>query len=251
VEQNARVALYFDRISVDYRSRYAEQNPFHNIFFRQRLKAAIDGFAFEDKSVLDIGAGTGALYDELMHKFLDVDYFGCDISGQMLAQSNIPADRAFIGRAHEIVFPRERFDFIFLLGVTTYQDPAELAETWRLIADRLAPKGTAIISFTNRGSFDHLLRSIMKLVKPLVKRGVFGQSFATHAYNVSEVERMAQAAGFRVTRSVCLNQTFSPFNKILPKPSIALARLIEKYVPSTAMSALSADFLVFSEREPA
>jgi SAM-dependent methyltransferase len=250
MEQNAQVALYFDQISADYRLRYAAQNPFHNFFFRQRLKAAIDGFLFEGKSVLDIGAGTGALYDELVRQFLDVDYFGCDISAQMLAQSNIPAGRAFVGRAHEIVLPRERLDFIFLLGVTTYQDPAELAKTWRFIGDRLAPKGTAIISFTNRGSVDHLLRSIMKLAKPLVRRGVFGQSFATHAYNSNEVERMAQVAGLRVTRSVYLNQTFSPFNTILPKPSIALARLIERYVPITAMPALSADFLVFAEREP-
>jgi SAM-dependent methyltransferase len=250
VKQNAQVALYFDRISADYRSRYAARNPFHNFFFRQRLKAAIDGFAFEGKSVLDIGAGTGALYDELIRRFPDVDYFGCDISGQMLAQSDIPADRAFVGRAHEIVWPRERFDFIFLLGVTTYQDPAELAETWRFIGDRLAPQGTAIISFTNRGSVDHSLRSLMKLAKPLVKRGVIGQSFATHAYRANEVEEMARVAGLRVTRFIYLNQTFSPFNTVLPRSSVAVAKLIEGHVPAAAMPALSSDFLIFAERGP-
>ncbi len=248
MEQKARVALYFDEISADYRSRYAAQNPFHNFFFRQRLKAAIDGFAFDGKSVLDVGAGTGALYDELIHYFPDVDYFGCDISSQMLAQSDIPADRAFVGRAQEVALPRERFDFIFSLGVTTYQDPADLAETWRFIGDRLAPGGTAIISFTKRGSVDHLLRSMMKLAKPVVKRGVFGQSFATHAYRENEIGDMAKAAGLRVRRLIYLNQTFSPFNTLLPKPSVAVAKWIEGSLPAAVMPVLSADFLVFAER---
>lgn len=177
MEQNAQVALYFDQISADYRKRYAVQNPYHNFFFRQRLKAATNGIAFDDASVLDIGAGTGALYDELKCRCPSVDYFGCDISGKMLAQSHIPAERAFVGRAHEIVLPRERFDFIFLLGVTTYQDPDELAKTWQFIADRLAPKGVAIISFTNRGSVDHVIRSMMKFVKP-VARGAYSDNLS-------------------------------------------------------------------------
>jgi SAM-dependent methyltransferase len=250
VEQSAQVALYFDRISADYRARYAAQNPFHNFFFRQRLEAAIDGIAFDDKSVLDIGAGTGALYDALKCLFPNVDYFGCDISGRMLAQSNIPADRAFVGRVHEIALLRKQFDFIFSLGVTTYQDPAELAKTWRFIGDRLAPGGAAIISFTNRDSVDHVIRGMMKFTKPIARRGVFGQSFAIHSYRMREVEAMASAAGLRVTRSAYLNQTFCPFNSIFPKPSVAVAKLIERYAPEIAVPVLSSDFLVFAEREP-
>lgn len=249
VEQNTRVALYFDQISGDYRARYAAENPFHNFFFRQRLKAAIDGFAFDGKCVLDVGAGTGALYDELICQFRDVDYLGCDISGRMLAQSHIPADRTFVGRAQEIDWPRKQFDFIFSLGVTTYQEPVELMETWRFIGGRLAPGGTAIVSFTNRGSIDHLLRNAMKLAKPFVTRGVIGQSFATHAYRASDIGCMAHRAGLRITRSVYLNQTFSPFNTILPRPSVALAKLIDRYAPGIAMPALSADLLIFAERE--
>ena len=249
MEQNARVALYFDDISAGYRARYAAQNPFHNFFFRQRLKAAIDGFAFDGKSLLDIGAATGALYDELVCHFPGMDYFGCDISRRMLAQSNIPADRALAGRAQEIVWPRKQFDFIFSLGVTTYQEPAELMETWRFIGDRLAPGGTAIISFTNRGSIDHVIRSAMKLAKPFVKRGVFGQSFATHAYSARDVGYMAHAAGLRVIRSVYLNQAFSPFNTLLPRSSVALAKLIDRYAPGSARPALSADLLTFIERQ--
>ena len=58
MEQNAQVAIYFDRISAGYRLRYGEEKPFHNFFFRQRLNAAINGFSYFGRSVLDIGAGT-------------------------------------------------------------------------------------------------------------------------------------------------------------------------------------------------
>ena len=68
LEQNNRVSTYFDRISSGYSSRYSDRSAFHSYFFRQRLKAATDRFVFDGKRVLDIGAGTGALYDELIRR---------------------------------------------------------------------------------------------------------------------------------------------------------------------------------------
>jgi SAM-dependent methyltransferase len=247
-EQNVRVAAYFDQISSGYSNRYGNQNPFHSYFFRQRLKAATESYEFDGKIVLDIGAGTGALYDELIRRCPNVDYLACDISAEMLAQSAIPADRTFVGRASQIALPRDRFDFIYSLGVSTYQDPTELAGNWRLIADRLAPDGTAVVSFTNRGALDHAMRTAMRIIKPLVRNGVFGQSFATYAYGPADIEAMAEAVGLRVARVVYLNQTVSPFNTLLPKPSVALARMIEQHAPRAALPLLSADFVVFAAR---
>lgn len=246
LEQNVRVAAYFDRISSGYSDRYGDRNPFHSYFFRQRLKAATAPFAFDGKSVLDIGAGTGALYDELIRRCPGVDYFACDISADMLAQSAIPPERTFVGSAAQIALPRNRFDFIYSLGVTTYQDPAELASNWRFIADHLAPGGTAVVSFTNRTALDHAMRTAMKIAKPLVRTGVFGQSFATYAYRLTEVEDMARVVGLRVARAVFLNQTVSPFNTLAPRPSVALARLIERHAPAAVLPLLSADFVVFA-----
>ena len=248
LEQNNRVSTYFDEISRGYSDRYGERNPFHSYFFRQRLKAATDRFVFEGKAVLDIGAGTGALYDELARRCEGLDYFACDISAQMLAQSAIPRDRVFVGRVSEISFPRDRFDFIYSLGVTTYQDPAELAANWRFIADHLAPGGTAIVSFTNRAALDHAVRTALRIARPIIRRGVFGQSFATFAYRPSEVADMARAVGLRIARVAFLNQTVSPFNTLLPTPSVALAKTIERRAPSAALPLLSADFVVFAKR---
>jgi len=247
LEQNNRVSTYFDEISRGYSDRYEERNPFHSYFFRQRLKAATDRFAFEGKTVLDVGAGTGALYDELIRRCPTVDYFACDISAQMLAQSAIPRDRAFVGRVAEISFPRDSFDFIYSLGVTTYQDPAELTANWRFIAERLAPGGTAIVSFTNRAGLDHAMRTALRIAKPIIRKGVFGQSFATFAYRPAEVTEMARAVGLEIARVTFLNQTVSPFNTLLPKPSVALARAIERRAPSAMLPLLSADFVVFAQ----
>jgi SAM-dependent methyltransferase len=248
LEQSNRVSAYFDQISSGYPGRYGDRNAFHSYFFRQRLKAATDGFAFDGKTVLDIGAGTGALYEELCRRSPAVDYLACDISPQMLAQSPIPPERAFVGRVSDISFPRDRFDFIFSLGVTTYQDPVELAANWRFIGDRLAPGGTAVVSFTNRRAVDHAVRSALRILKPIIKRGVFGQSFAIFAHRPSEVAEMARAVGLKTTRVAFLNQTVSPFNTLLPRPSVALARTIEQYAPTAALPLLSADFVVFAER---
>jgi SAM-dependent methyltransferase len=247
-EQNDRVSNYFDRISSGYSDRYGDQNPFHSYFFRQRLKAATDQFGFDGRSVLDIGAGTGALYDELIRRCPTVDYFACDISPQMLAKSAIPAERAYVGRVSEIKFPRDSFDFIYSLGVTTYQDQAELAANWRFIAERLAPGGTAVVSFTNRAALDHAARTILRIAKPIIRTGVFGQSFATFAYRPAEVVDMARSVGFQIARVAFLNQTLSPFNTLLPVASAALARMIERRAPTALLPLLSADFLVFAER---
>jgi hypothetical protein len=59
---------------------------------------------------------------------------------------------------------------------------------------------------------------------------------------------MARAVGLATTRVTFLNQTVSPFNTLLPKPSVALARTIEQRAPASMLPLLSADFVVFAER---
>ena len=245
--QGHKVASYFDAISDNYTSRYSERNPFHNYFFRQRLLAATDGLQLAGKTVLDIGAGTGALYDELIQRDLQTDYFACDISSRMLEESFIPKDRTFVGSPTTLDFPREHFDFIFSLGVTTYQAPDELANNWRFISRRLARDGIAVVSFTNLGSIDYTVRQLSKFVRPLVRKRVLGQDFSTFAYRASEVDAMARSAGLRIAKLRYLNQTFSPFNTLLPRPSVSLAKIIER-APREILPMLSGDFVVFAER---
>lgn len=246
-KQSSSVGNYFDEISGDYTSRYSEQNPFHNYFFRDRLELATAGFDFANKSVLDIGAGTGALYDHLSAN-TGLDYYACDISGKMLEQSNIPKERRFVGKVTEISFPRPAFDFIFMLGVTTYQSPDDLRDTIQFISRSLAPNGRAIVTFTNRGGIDHAARSAMRLAKPFIKRGVIAQDFPTYAYSSKDADRLFDEAGLHVARVSFLNHAFSPFNTLLPTPSVALAKAIRRFAPAPALPLLSSDFLVVANR---
>jgi SAM-dependent methyltransferase len=245
-KQTDLVGSYFDRISYSYQRRYGAENPFHNYFFRDRLSAATDGLTFEHKSVLDVGAGTGPLYDELI-KHPGVDYYACDISAKMLSQSSIPAARKFVGKVTDSEFPRDRFDYIFLLGVTTYQSPDELDQTLAFISAHLAPFGKAILSFTNRASLDHFFRGALRLAKPMISRGVIAQAFATHAYSQDDVAELIEDHDLYVAKSTYLNQTFSPFNTLLPRSSVSLARWIGSNCPAALLPVCSADFIVFVE----
>lgn len=249
-DQNDKVSTFFDRISDDYRERYGPQNPFHSYFFRERLQAATEGIQFENKIVLDVGAGTGPLWDYLA-KYPGVDYYACDISPMMLAQSRIPAGRAFTGKVTEIRFPRDKFDYIFLLGVTTYQTPDELKETLRFIGSRLAPDGQAIVSFTNHSSADHALRNILRVARPLIRNGVLGQAFTTYAYRLGTVEEMIAKHDLHLSRVIYLNHTFSPFNTLLPRPSVSMARWLSRNCPASLLSFCSADFLLFLDKKTA
>lgn len=243
-DQAALVATYFDSISAGYRARYSEQNPFHEYFFKERLRIATAGFDFEGKTILDIGAGTGALYDRL-RDIDDLDYWACDISPQMLSHSSIPQQRILIGPAPLLQSPRERFDFIFSLGVTSYQTTQEMNDDLHFIARRLTEDGTAIVTFTHRRSLDHLARSALRLVRPLAKRGVIGQAFPMFAYSADEIQTAAQSAGLSVTKTIFMNHTISPFNVLLPKPSVAISRLIER----RPVPLLSADIVTFLKRK--
>ncbi len=250
MDQNNKVSAFFDRISDDYRERYGPQNPFHCYFFCERLQAATEGIPFENKIVLDVGAGTGPLYDYLA-KYPGVDYYACDVSAKMLSQSHIPAERMFTGKAPEIRFPKDSFDYIFLLGVTTYQTLDELKESFQFIRDRLAPGGRAILSFTNRSSVDHALRSILRLARPLIRNGVLGQPFTTHAYRLGAVEEMIAAHDLHLSRVVYLNRTFSPFNTLLPRSSVSLAQWLGRNCPAALLPLCSADFLLFLDQKTA
>ncbi len=82
--QRAQVQSYFDRLAPGYRARYEGGQAFLQYLYEDRLEKALEGWNPLGKTVLDIGAGTGILYDRLPQ---GQDYYACDISGAMLEQS--------------------------------------------------------------------------------------------------------------------------------------------------------------------
>lgn len=243
--QREQVSNYFDSIASTYRSRYGNENPYHAWFFRQRIEAATQNLDLQNKVLLDIGAGTGALYDALVQKNISCEYYACDISPNMLSQSRIPAERQFVGEPGSIDFPVKTFDYIFMLGVTTYQTPEEFSQTLDFIRQRLAADGMAIVSFTNRASLDYLLRRVLSVFRPLARKSVLGQSFQTYSYRPKAMQTLLSARGLHLSALVFLNQTFSPLNTLFPRLSVSLARWLSRNSSPTLLSCFSADFLVF------
>ena len=235
-----------------YAGRYHAQSSYFRYFFNDRLEAAVADLDFSCRTILDIGAGTGALYNYLENNAADFQYFACDISPDMLAKSNIPASSQFIGKAHEIDFPIAKFDLVFMLGVTSYMPVSEVIHTMEFISERLSPNGKAILSFTHRFSLDFQVRRLLLTAKFIWRNRApnkFGgyKPFSITGFCKNEVHKFAKGQ-FRIARIEWQNQTLSPFNHLLPKPSVFIARLLKRVIPTSILPFFSADFLVFFEQ---
>jgi SAM-dependent methyltransferase len=250
MNQTEKVRDFFDVVSEEYREKYEKRRIFHNYFFNQRLEQATEGLDFRDKNILDIGAGTGNLYDYIHAKDDSVDFYACDISAKMLEQSNIPAANRFVGKCYEIDFPLQKFDYIFMLGVTTYLNADEMDKTAEFIYRNLADDGTAIITFTNRQGFDTITRTLGKNIIKLfkLKNKVISQSFRIYTYSLNQVKSLYQGK-LRMKEARFINQTIFPFCYALPKLSVGLARRFGNKIKNERVAArLSSDFIVFYKK---
>ena len=249
--QKEKVEDFFNKSSREYKNKYTNTNLFLYYFFNQRLTEATHQFSFEEKSILDIGAGTGALYDSIKSTTTNFNYFATDISPKMLEQSNIASNQYFVGDISEFSKESETYDLIFLLGVTTYYNQQELKKHLEFINNRLDINGTAIISFTNRNSIDYQLIKLGRFFAKFLslKKNVVGQSFKVYAYTPGEITQTTNPK-FSIQKTTFLNQTIWPFNRIFPKTSISIARFLKKNISSPSLlSVFSSDFLIFIKKK--
>jgi SAM-dependent methyltransferase len=236
---------FFENIADSYGDKYSGGDAFHEYFFGERLDEATRGVDLAGKRVLDIGAGTGNLYDRLKAVDPSVDYYGTDISPAMLGQSNIPTDRRFAGRLEDIELPVAEFDLIFLLGVTSYLSDAEMDSIFDRVHQLLAASGKLIVTFTNASSLDWKTRSLFKSVarRLVPSRNVLAQSFPIVPRRKDDiVERLT--GRFRVEATRYLNHTVFPINQLLKQPSARLARSIHPRLSGRKAELLSSDFML-------
>lgn len=248
-DQKHDVGGYFNRIAKNYTKKYSGDDAFLHYFFNERLAEATRGIDIKGKKILDIGAGTGNLYDHLLLIDADIDYYAVDIAEDMLLQSNIPSDRRFVGQADELELPSTDFDLVYLLGVTTYFDDARFLEILDWIVDNLAVDGRAVITFTNKSSGDWRSRKMLKTVakRILPKSYVLAQSFQIFPRSIREVKEMTGSA-FEIEEIRWLNHTVFPLNQLLKRPSVSVARRIHNLRRDGVMKLLSSDFLVVLRR---
>ncbi len=251
-EHKLEVKDFFNQISDTYRDKYTPQQAFHHYFFVERLEEAVKGLDLSGKSVCDVGAGTGNLYDFLMERYTGIQYNACDIAEQMLAQSNIPPANYQVGACYETQFSQTNFDFIFLLGVTTYLNPEQMEKTLEWIWEKLTPNtGRAILTFTNKHTLDQGLRKTLKApLKIFAPNKTVLTALDIFPYSPSQATELVNSQ-FRIEQVTYLNQTVFPFNRLFPKSSISLAKRFKKSVPNgTVKSLLSSDFIFFLSKKP-
>lgn len=248
--QNAQAKDFFNRIADSYKDKYGEQNAFHHYFFNERLEKASKGFDFQDAKVLDIGTGTGDLYDHLKAINPDLKFFGTDIAENMMAQSNIPEDHRFVGRAGSLEVPEQDFDFIYMLGVTTYLPADEMKSTLDFIHEKLKPGGKAILTFTYSQSFDNFTRTLLKFPIRLIKAkgAVMGQGFRIYKYSVEGALKMV-GSKFVVKEVRYLNHTVFPFNLLFKKTSVQQAKRIDQKNDGWWLRRMSSDFMLVMEKK--
>jgi SAM-dependent methyltransferase len=219
--------------------------------FRERLRLATAAVNLHGKKVLDIGAGTGALFDYLAQKRIACEYFACDLSASMLAQSHIPAHRRFAGQAHRIDWPVDRFDCIFLLGVSNYMTQKELSRTFRFIASRLVPGGKAVMTFANKASIDWQAR---RWLGPLLRRagyhrGVLGKGLSITACRKNDLDKLIPG-NLQILQSLYFNPVLPPLERLFPQEWVRIARRLQASRPEARWKAwISADFMAFISKE--
>ena len=233
------VGSYFDDIASDYAIRYKKERPYHYYLFHERLIIATRGIDLNSGCILDVGAGTGGLYDFIRENGGNDNYFAIDVSSQMMAQSRIPDARRRVGKLGEVDLPASEFDCIFILGVSSYLPPAELEMVLRKATELLSPAGKLIVSYSNLRGLDWKIRRLIRYFWR--GRGVAGQSFETFAYAPSQ---LALPQGLRQTSSVWYNSTITPFNTLMPRTSVWFGRMMDRYLPLFMKKVIGADIVV-------
>ncbi len=243
---SSNAARFFDRTSTNYRAKYTHASPFHHYYFNERLDKATRELELGGKKVLDIGSGTGNLYDHLLPCFPGMRFFATDVSAGMLSQSLVPEADRYVGFAYDHGFAQRTFDAIFMLGVTTYMDAAELERNLAFIAKSLSPGGQAIITFTHSGGLDTWMRWLLKLPLRLFgsRDKVLSSGVRTRTFGIAQAKE-ALAPHLAIDRLEFHNHTVFPFGLVLPGLSIALAKRIDRLATTNPLHRwLSSDIIV-------
>jgi len=249
--QQKFVKSFFDQLAPSYRQRYEGDQHFLKYLHEERLEKALQELDLFEKAILDIGAGTGILYDYIKRGQQNFDYFACDISEAMLEESQIPKDRRWVGTPQTCHFPMQRFDLIFLLGVTTYLSEEELKEMLDWIGAHISPDGKAVLSFSNRESLTFRFRKFMApfLPKGILKRTVLGQRFSFRGYSKRDLQEILPGE-LKIETQVWMNATVFPLNRLFPQMSIRLSKwFLRRRLPTRMTRCLCGDFLLFLRRQ--
>ncbi|MCB0641360.1 MAG: class I SAM-dependent methyltransferase [Phaeodactylibacter sp.] len=248
--QEQAIRDFFNDIAADYPNRYDPKNVFLHFLHTERLVYATQGLELNQARMLDIGAGTGQLYDLLARRSDPSNYLACDIAENMRLNSRVPEDQYRIGKITELELEPASFDLIFMLGVTSYLSRASWQADLQRIYELLKPGGIYIVTCTHAASLDYRIRHAAQrlLPKKWLHKRLVGQGFQTTAYTPEEARQLLEPY-FDIQEFCWLNQTVSPFNRIFPRWSLRLAHPERKKSKLNYRNRLlSGDFLFRAEK---
>ncbi|MEM1359490.1 MAG: methyltransferase [Bacteroidota bacterium] len=221
--QQQKVAAFFDRIA----RRYRQRNNATTQYFSKRLQLALQQLPHPNDSILDIGCGTGLLYDALRQNSLASHYTGIDLSQRMLDHSQIPEQQAYHGSLRSFLDRNtQQFDVIYALGFTTYLSKSDIAQFYQDLQSLAAPNGRIIISYTNRDSLDFRLRELIHgtIGRWLPGDRSLGRNFPIFASDLATVTQRAKQADLYLTSAKWLPAQLPilgwplPFTSVIWRP---------------------------------
>ncbi len=169
-DQNTKKHGNSPLVYVNAASPFAKIASTHN--FRLRKKAFEKIFNFTDKTILDIGCGTGNATDFL---FGENHVYGLDISMEMLKLASSKGCRAvFSSLSRPLPFCDNYFDVIFCLGVIPYFSKEQLVPIFEELNRVVKKHGSVFLGSPSQG----LIRRIPFLRKRKNKkiRSIYNQT---------------------------------------------------------------------------
>lgn len=248
LNHSTSVAAFFDNLAPQYDQKW--KNPFLRHFFQQRMEIACRNLEFSEKKILDLGAGTGALYTYLSKMLpFNPDYWGLDFSTQMLAHSSIPSDRQLIGNALHLPAMSTSFDLIFALGLTTYIRRTDFSLFLHHTSNLLRTHGRAIISFTNKKCLPvHLRKHLARCRSLLPRNTLLGASFQFTAISPEHLIHYLPP-DLKIIDLVFFAPSFVPSAFPIPKIVCQQSRLLEKsFGASPIFPLLATEFILFVQK---
>lgn len=244
----SEVSKFFDRISGSYSSRYTNKRLFLSYYFIDRLEKSIPCDFRDSNFVLDVGAGTGALYDHFINKGYSLpNYFGTDISEGMLNNSNIPPEKRFVGDFRSSCDLDILYDNIFCLGVTTYVDPIDLTDFLSWLKDHTNSSGTISISFTNSSSVGIFNYRVVKSILSLFTLSSNVIGLKSNTSYISSSAALSHFKGYDC-HLIYLNHGIYPITKFFPSLSIFFAKFLFSRLPFPIQKFFANDFLIIAKK---
>ena len=221
---------FFNNNAKEYKNKYNSNNIFHKYFFQSRLDIITKNLTSPLCDILDIGSGTGNYYDYFILKNINFDnFYGTDISSNMLDISNIKSNNKYCGDVWESNFDYKSLDLILMIGVSSYMNKKIFKKNLNYIASNLSKNGTFIITVNNKNSLDLINRKLFKFLFGfmLPKKSIL-KNFTPFVYNqdyiINELKNFDN--NFKLYKIEKHNFTIFPLNIIFPRLSIFLTKIL-------------------------